>query len=263
MKNTNKKTPLTVYWAPSSTVENSYQQLLLNLKPTRLIQEVSKNKTINPNPLSALSATPPLGGLHLCTAFHELMTNVFIIRSPFDMEVHLNDEGYIDRSKDYSGWFVERTSSLEGMKSLDMDMYYLFFAEEPVNVTITSPYMHKTSQPDWGFITPVKFDVSKWFRPYGLIFHLWPGVNKLTFKKGEPIAYLHFETKRKIEFKQFYMTTEIFNQARACGNIKHVLPFEPLEKLYDLFFRSGMRTRVLEEVKKHLIKNDYADDKEF
>jgi hypothetical protein len=58
MKNTNKKTPLTVYWAPSSTVENSYQQLLLNLKPTRLIQEVSKNKTINPNPLSALSATP-------------------------------------------------------------------------------------------------------------------------------------------------------------------------------------------------------------
>ena len=129
----------------------------------------------------------------------------------------------------------------------------MFFSEEPLDLTITPPYMHKTKQAQQGFISAVSFDISSWFRPYVLIYQLWEGVDTITIEEDEPIAYLKFNTEKKVVFKPFKLTLELESQTNACLDHKHTKPHQSMEELYDRFHRTGMHKRVLKEIKENVI----------
>lgn len=247
-----KDDEVVVYWAPHSLIDRQHQQILLDIKPRSLMADIQKRRAVNPIIPTSMKEPHP-GEYQSCSALHSLAENMFVIKSPFSANINLTENGVIENGQMYGGWFRERISSLNNAYAIDFDMAYMFFCEEPLEVTITPPYMHRTVQSQQGFISAVGFDISSWFRPFVLIYQLWEGVNNITIEEDEPIAYLKFNTKKKVVFKPFKLTSEIDNQILACLEHKHIKPYQSMEELYDRFHRTGMYDRVLREIKANVI----------
>lgn len=240
------KNNLTVYYAPYALLELENQQVLLDVKPTSLMSEIHKRR-------NKIGGNFMTGDYQSCTALYELAKNIFVLKCPFDAEVTLDDNGKI-KSTNKQGWFLERNSTIDGNKCVDIDLCYLFFTEESLDMSFTPPYMHKTQQHKYGFIASVKYNIGHWFRPTISVFQLWEGISELKIDESEPFAYLHFHTDKRVQLKEFKLTSEILNLANTCVNHKYIIPFQPLDKLYDRFIRTGMRKRVLEEIKKNTVE---------
>jgi len=253
-KKKNKLEPIIVYWAPHAIPERDAQQVLLDFKPRPLMAEIHKRRAIDPmRPQSLQHDYEPFGnGYQLCAALHTFANNLFVIKSPFEVMVRLNEEGQIIPDN-YSAFFHERVSSTRDAFSLDFDIGFLLFCEEPLSVTLMPPFAHRTKQPESGFLTFVDFDISSWFRPFVLIYQLWEGVRHLYIDKDEPIAYLKFNTERPVEFREFTVSPEINHIASACADHKKILPFQSMQELYCRFKRTQMDKRVIKEIKKNLV----------
>ena len=249
--NKNKK-PIVVYWAPEALLEKEHQQILLELPFIPVMKYLQKNRKKEILPKRSIE-DPNSNGYHMCPALHELTENLFYIKAPFSVNLSINEDGSINNSN-YSTWFQQRNTSIENGKSLDFDFSYMLFCEEELNVSITPPYLHQTSQPEYGFICSVKWDISSWFRPHNLIYQLWPNKNNLYFERDEPLAYLKFETERPVIFKEYKLTPEILNIASACLKHKYIIGLEPMEKLYKKFTQTSMKKRLILEIKKNLIE---------
>jgi hypothetical protein len=249
----NKKNPIIVYWSPEATIEKEHQQVLLDIELRSLMADIQKRRAINPiSPKNAQSFQFGTG-YNLCSALHELADNTYIIKAPFDADIVLDETGSVMQQGKKFDWFYDRTTSIENGFCVDFDLSYFFFCEEPLEVSITPPYMHQTNQPNYGFISSVKWDISSWFRGFVLIYQLWPNKKNVYFNKDEPIAYLHFDTDRKVIFKEFKLNQEILNIANSCGNYKFILNFEPMQKLYKIFNGTSMKKRLVEQIKNNLI----------
>lgn len=249
-KSSNK--PLIVYWAIYSQNNTQFRQMLLDPKPTTLKSYIVKNKAKDPKVPKTRFPVLGFNRYHMCSAFHELAENTFIVKAPFSARVDLEEDGSVIDSY-FSGWFIPRLSSLEDSLAIDFDMPYLFFAEESVNMKITPPYMTRTVQQDYGFPTAVKFNIAKWFRPLFLPYQLWSGVKALEIKENDPLVYINFETDRPIILKQFIMTDKILQLADACMSDKNTYPQQQLKQLYSRFKNSRTNEIVLNEIKNNLL----------
>jgi len=249
----NNKKPIVVYWAPEARIEKQHQQLLLDMPLIPVMKDVQKRRD-RKTFAKGSSAEDPFGnGYQMCTALHELSNNLYYIKAPFDVDISLNDDGSINPTAN-SGWFSQRHSSIENGMSADFDFSYMLFSEEELNVSITPPYLHQTSQPEYGFVCSVKWDISSWFRPHILIYQLWENKKNIYFKKNEPLAYLKFETERPIIFKEYIVTSEILNILNACLGHKYIVPFQAMQDLYKRFTQTSMKKRLLKEIKKNIIE---------
>lgn len=250
-----KKKPITVYWTTSSFVERQFDVLLadVRLKPviSSIIHRGEKASTVPPSLTHSIDRFPR-GGYHSCTALQHFMKNAYYLDMPFDVDLELNEVGTI-KPFFRSGWFRERGNSMVGAFNVDFLYELLFFSEEPLEMSLTTPYLHQTDIPKYGFWCSVKWDISSWFRPAVFIFQFWPGVRELKIKKGEPFAYLQFHTDRPIAFKQVTLTQNLLNISEACSRHKFAFPKESLQKLYERFRYSGVRDILLKEAKKNVV----------
>jgi hypothetical protein len=244
-----------VYWTPWASPQMEHRQVLLDTRPRSVSSYIQKMRAKNPIiPKVNIYNPKPImhGNYQACSGWKTLGKNLFSIHSPIDVDLELSDEGNVFQSKN-SDWFSERVSSFDDALSVDMDLGYLFFSEDPITATLTSPYMHQTNQFKYGFVTPAEFNISYWFRSWAIIFQLWEGVKSLQIKNDEPIAYIRFNTDKKIEFREFKLTPTLINAAIACQDYKLFKQFEPLSQLYNRFCRTSLRKRVLNEIKANLI----------
>jgi hypothetical protein len=252
----NKKSePIVVYWAPEAILEKEHQQIMLDIALRPVISDIQKRRNKTIIPAGPNIGDPHANGYHKCTALHELTKNMFYIKAPFSVDIEFDDSGKIKRGQNYSGWFHDRETSLKNGNAADFDLCYMFFCEESLDVSITPPYLHKTSQPEYGYVSAVKWDIGSWFRPFVLIYQLWEGKKKIYFEKDEPLAYLNFHTDREIIFKEYKINQEIINITNACLRHKTIIPLETMKKLYDRFTKTSMKKRLLSEIKKNLIED--------
>jgi hypothetical protein len=248
----NNSNTLTVYWSPYSIPEKLYQQILLDIKPLSLLNEVQRRRA--KDPVIPRGQNKPQGGNYQsCSALHTLAKNTFVILAPFDVTLFLDSNGVISDGTTHPYWFEERISSIQNSFSVDFDMPFIFFSEKSVDVKITPAYMHNLSYANTGFVVPGQFDISNWFRPMPIIFQLWEGKKVLSFSKGEPLAYISFDTDKEINLKQFNLTNDIYNQTIACTEHKLFSRFQTMEQLYNKFNRTGLKKIVLDSIKNNLI----------
>jgi hypothetical protein len=247
-----KLEPIIVYWAPEAVLEKEHQQVLLDMNLRPVLADIQKRRAKN---LIARSTPhdPYSNGYQMCSALHEMANNMYYIKAPFDVDIFFNEDGFINNNQEKSDWFITRISSIEGGKSADFDYPYMLFSEEKLEVSLTPPYLHQTSQPEYGFICAVKWDISSWFRGHVLIYQLWEGKNRIYFKKDDPLAYLTFHTDRPIIFKEYKITQEILNIMNACLGHKNIIPFETMKTLYQKFTKTSMKKRLLAEIKNNLV----------
>jgi hypothetical protein len=241
-----------VYWSPFAIVDKIYQQILLDIEPTSLLSSIQKRRAKNPIIPNGLK-TAQGGNYQACSALHTLAKNTFVVVAPFDVTLYLDSNGVISEGTTHPYWFEERISSIENSFSVDFDMPFIFFSEKNVDVKITPAYMHNLSYANTGFVVPGQFDISNWFRPMPIIFQLWEGKKVLSFSKGEPLAYISFDTDKEINLKQFSLTNDIYNQAIACGEHKLLFRFQTMEQLYNRFNKTGLKKIVLNSIKNNTI----------
>ena len=258
MEKTNKD-PLIIYYGFSEDHRPEHEQVLLDLAPKPLLNKLIKERRKEENNYKIDYDKLGMGspGYHACTALHEIIKSTYVINSPIDAEIIFDEVGCVIQGKGYnSGAFISRFGSFENCFSADLFYDILLFCEESIELKITPPYMDKTLISEYGYASASQINIGKWFRPLPIVFQIWPGVKEFKMREGEPILYMHFENplKRPIILKEFKMTDELKKIADACIKNKDIFPFESMQKIYNRFTGSSMRSRTLAEIKKNIIE---------
>ena len=231
-----------IYWAPYFVGDTDWT--ILHEQP-QILFDVLRND-VNRDVLKS-------DNVFLCPSFSNLVKKILPITSPFDTKYIRKDKDIFPDSKHHLEILI-RTSSFKDCINFVPLYQRIFFSEEDVNITLTSPYFSKSPHMKYGSITPGSFNISKWFRPINFEFTLWPDSDKIEFKKGEDIAYAHFDTENDIEFVQFTMNDELYNIQRACETSSAWASQEPLCTRYDRFNKSNLNKIVMREIKKNIVE---------
>jgi hypothetical protein len=234
----NDKT-LIVYASPACIPEKFPQQSLIGeIKP--LLGYLNSNKPIG---------SP--GNYQVCSALREFHSNTFYTTQPFSTSIKFDKDGQV--SSPHLNWFDHRPKSFENSYSFNFDMGWVFFAEDPVKMYVTPPFMHKTTSSNDGFLASGAFDISKWFRPVNYTYNLFPGHNEMSLTEGDASAYYTFITDKKVIIKNFAMNQELFNTMTTCSSISSLHPFRKLSERYTKFKNGNLDKYVLKNIKQNLI----------
>ena len=148
---------------------------------------------------------------------------------------------------------LEALDTLKNQLIFDYHMPFIFFADKPLEMMLSSPYFHKPGYMQYGAIVPGRFDVGSWFRPMRFEINLWEGNQLFKIEEGEPLAYLTCNTNEKIKLQKFHMNEKLYNIALACANSSAWWAGTSLAKRYAKFHASQSQKKVLEEIKRNLI----------
>lgn len=235
---------INVYW---SNVRNGELDLsMIYEEPKSLIHELSLNK----------NKSNPDDNLLRCPAVTDLAKNLFVVKSPLKTSASfVIEDGNVSSKMESKngGWFVNRPPSLENQLLASYDYSLIFFAEEEIEMMVSSPYFSQTPHRSWGAVVPGLFNIGSWFRPFNIEFNVWPGITEVSLEEDEPIAYIKFFTDKNVVFKRFSMTNELIEQAKSCSSAGFWEPKVPLLKRYKRFKQSKMNKFVLDKIKENVV----------
>lgn len=196
-----------------------------------------------------------------CPAFQNLSKNIYAFNFPIDSsykyKAHSNNENEIEitgTSKNYVSMFAPRDQTMSYGPNVELALRLHMFAEEPLEVMITGPYLETVEYMKYGFLTSGQFDIGQWFRTINAEIQLKGNEGEIHFKKGEPLLYIKFLTDKKINLKRFELTSELDTYSRKCINSRSIFGNKQtlLEK-YDIFNKTRTRDIVLKKIKENLI----------
>lgn len=196
-----------------------------------------------------------------CPAFKNLSKNIYAWNWPIDSsykyKAHSTDVNQIEitpLTESYVACYPPRDQTMTVGPSIEFSYRLHMFAEEPVEVMLTSPYLQQVEYLKYGFLTSGQFDIGQWFRTLNSEIQLYGNEGELHIKKGEPIFYVNFLTDKKINLHRFELTSELDTYSRKCINAKHIFGYKlPLSESYSIFNKSRSRDIILKKIKENLI----------
>jgi hypothetical protein len=252
------KDTITIYWAPSKFVLSGISWSQLYTDPVPLITEHKKNPENKTKGDSIFK----------CPAHTDTNKNVFVFKSNLDDEFdfpqsifqlspHYKEEDY---PKNYRAvgnkltFDLQRISSYEDYVNITYNMGWLFLATEPVMAKFTAPYYPPTSPAEGALLANGEFDIGKWFRPYNLDYHIPNGTKKISFKENQHLFYLHLETDKKIIFKRFILTSELYNLSNESSMVaRHYGLVHGLTQRYE----AAKKSKIIEQARHLIEKNTF------
>ena len=194
----------------------------------------------------------PLGNLFYCPAFKNLTPNVAVLKNIMKSQFKIENDNLVPVLRSSISSQIPRKPSMDGRHHLEFGLGWIFFSEDDVEISMTSPYFDTPNHMKYGNVVPGKFNISSWFRKITPEFVLKKGVNE--FEIGEEdIVYLTFNTQKKLKFTRFEMTDTLRSYARACSSSTEWEQWSELETRYERFNKSEMPKLVLNEIRKNLI----------
>ncbi len=163
-----------------------------------------------------------------CPAVINLESRYFMVRCPFDINLgfirdkdgkpglrNLSGEASAVRAGKL-GSKIHVTSEVEwrypGVPTIQLQLPYVFIADEPVYMSQVSPFMHYAKDPLPGTIFGGRFPINVWPRPLMWAFE-WHDTDKpLKIKRGAPLFYATFETlpqDRSVVMTEAQVTPEL------------------------------------------------------
>ena len=131
---------------------------------------------------------------------------------------------------------------------------WAFFAEnDSLMMSISSPFASRAPHMNYGTIAPGIYDIGKWFRSFNLEYNLWPGIEEFKIKEGEHIAYVHFQTDKKIVLKRFEINDKLAGYLLAASTSTNWQKKIPLSKRYEIFKKTRMKELVMKEIRRNTI----------
>jgi hypothetical protein len=217
-----------VYWSPYVLPEEYEYHQKAYFEPEPLMQSLTPMRNPDADPKNSWFA---------CPAAKASINNTFIIRNPHHLNFNFNEDGtsYYPNGTDTTGWAKTRTAALTGALTIDITMSVVLFSSESLEATTTPPYMHAPENSLYGHYVPGTYDIGSWLRPIDFSFQLWPGVRSYVAAQGEPMLYVKFHTKEKVNLVRFDLTREIYDIGSHCVGYKQENPKTPLAELYKGF----------------------------
>ena len=238
------KNSITVFYTPWSNAYNVAQQHFLGRAEIySLSSDFIKKRNKNLKNKAYQS----------CTAFRESSKNIYFFKQPLSTYIKFDDHGNIVENNDYQ-YYINRESSLLNCFSCDFDFGWIFYSEESLVIKWTDTYMHNTTTKQFGFLNSGSFDISRWFRPLNLTYHLWENVKEFKTEKDDPAAYIEFLTDKEIILKPFLLTQEIINISKAGEEIVKNKSNQSLSELYNIFIKNNLKTALIKEIKNNIIE---------
>jgi hypothetical protein len=246
------KDPITVYWAPAINNDDGHPDFgFLYPSPKQLFNNLIERRTDVKDSASIFS----------CPAFNELTKNTVVFNSPMSCSYEFDSTNIENptikaTSKNLIGARYVRPPYIEDGPILHFQLYYVFFASEPVEALFTSPYFHKPEHSKYGSVIPGKFDIGQWFRPYNFEVQMWNKSGQFELKENEPMFYVEFKTDRPIILKQFNHVQELHRISDACVATTDMFGRgQTLLSRYFKFRDTGMKNRTLKLIKENVIEN--------
>jgi hypothetical protein len=130
---------------------------------------------------------------------------------------------------------------------------WIFFSEEDIEMTLTSPYFSQSPHLHYGAVVPGQLKINSWFRAVNLEFNLWPNVSEFKVEEDEILAYFNFNTNKNIKLVRFEMNEKLHHYSNAGIQSTVWESWVPLKKRYDRFKKSRMNELVLAEIKRNIV----------
>jgi hypothetical protein len=223
-----------VYWA---ILQDYAKNSLFDLEPKSLIKDFSESqKNFKDQNYVA------------CPAFREKHKNTFVSYIPYNLSFNYQDGTYY-KNKDE---FTVRPGLYDNSHAFDLNLFRIFYSEEPQILETSPAFLHKTSYSLMGHQASGAFDIGKWFRPSSPTFQLWPGVTEFSAMEGEPHMYFNFPNSKKVYLKQFYASDKIRELSNANTSLKDYIPKQNLNSLYSRFLKSNQKKIIIQEIKNNL-----------
>jgi hypothetical protein len=241
-----------VYWSPQTSWEFGEQDWnMLYPEPISLFSELQKLKTEDSGVKTYFS----------CPATNRKFKNTFVFRNElsssyqFDFTKNNDENTFEPISSTWLNYEIKRPPTISVGPLVTLNLYYSFFASEPLTGVFTPPMMHEPRYTKYGTCIPGEFDVGQWFRPYPLEIQMWKNKGEFHLEEGEPIFYLEFKTDKKINLKRYKMNGAINSYLVECSTTTNTWGMGvPLSKRYERFKRTNMRELILKEIKQNLLE---------
>lgn len=248
---------LTIYWSPSSFKPSEESWNLLYPEPELVRKKFSNIRTEVPK------------GFFACPSIRASLHNLFALKAPIDDEAIFPP--LLLESLDKSFGFEEalnvplsapsklrvtrpRASSLKGYINIWYNYQWLFVAEESCVLKLSAPYYPPKLPAEGAILAGGEFDIGKWFRPINLDYHIPITTEKFVVSEGDELAYVKFETLKKVVLKRFSFSNEIHALSLEMSQASsRYSGFKSLSERYKMAKQSKIKELLLSEIKKNLI----------
>ena len=248
-----------VYWTRSYIGHEKIKGLGLNTKAM-----LSALRVPAPEPLMKHMDHKTFFGPEVsrCPSIVDDTKNVFVIKSPMDMKINIDEaKSRVNieiQSPDFAQLFLGNPQGKWGLHQVGA-LGYLFFAEKSLMINQLPAYYDNNDYTDKTNTITASFDVGNWFMPAGKpVFQIKKDVVSIDIKEGDALLYVKFNTTEKIKLIEFDDVE--FNQLAErspeymCGTLKdHSENIISLQKCYDYFNRFKMKRRIMKLIKRNLI----------
>lgn len=242
----NKKT-IKVYWTYTGEPSNySFLRLTQGL-PISVSRDLFKNEHL----LESKSR------YSTCPAAKDHLRNMFFFRSGLDTSISFDLEKETITGEN-ADWWTLRHGLFYNRPELIFDVGFLFFCEEPLEIDVTTPYLHDTKANQTSSVSSGRFRIDKWFRGINSSYLMHENKNTLAIDKNDPLCYFRFNTDKKIIFNGFESSDLIHNiSLSGVRNDNLSKPFtNSLADRYEMFEKSKMSKLLMKEIKKNLIEEN-------
>ena len=250
-----KTKPISIYWTGDPVPSDRHNQNFFHAEPQTLWDNVVEEYTINPDTYDE-GVTIPGPSVMACPGWQDLTRHTLLIKVPMSGAYKINGTKVepVGLPSMFSGQVV-RHPSFAGHKLFNFRMPMYFFADEPVQMTLTSPWFHKPGYTKYAAIVPGRYDIGSWYRALSFEMSMWEeDADYIEFTEGEPIAYLTFDTNKPINLIKYSGTENLRRIGSLCETAGHWEPRVPLLKRYKRFKEGKMREEVLREIESGLVE---------
>lgn len=173
-----------------------------------------------------------------CPGINDMWSNVFVMRLPFDFSISFDkeferviideDKTTID-AKEFSNIIVNDPKLYTNYPIIQILSKQFFSSDKPCNVSIIPPIFHLHENDAWKHIrwSSGIIDIHNWHRPVNFAFE-WIDISKtISFKKGDPIAYVVFNSEKldeKFNINKKEFSGKIKKSYTACIGAREILP---------------------------------------
>jgi hypothetical protein len=111
-----------------------------------------------------------------CPAVIEQLKNTLVLKNTSDVHVKFENDHYqnlLQNPKLSSHVLINvKQPSVKNQRTINYSTNWVFFADKPLQMSTSVPFMHRVEHSKYGYYVPGIYDISKWFRPIEYAFQM-------------------------------------------------------------------------------------------
>ncbi len=166
-----------------------------------------------------------LGHYKHCPAFSSYISQTFVIKSPFDLELSFNENKVrvLNSSLDKSEYEKNLTVDIGQYPTVQMELHIGIVSDAPCTIEIFGAFFSTNEQDLTYRVIPGTYDIYSWQRFLNFAFE-WTNFQKnIIIKRGQPILYMRFRSRNlneKYQMVRIEMTDDLLAAVKRCQSSK-------------------------------------------